>query len=160
MTQDAKTLNEDALTKAIWKFQERTGGFGPDDDANIVTDIIKSYLAALTRNAEPMVASIGVDELAIALNAHYDDNDDWTTIARKVLSALSATPPVAQTGTVGITDALRKARDFIDDEREHDPDNAHQNDRDRFRERNALRPKLIAELDAALSAPTVEGEGL
>jgi Lar family restriction alleviation protein len=51
--------------------------------------------AALTRK------SIGVDELAIALNAHYDDNDDWTTIARKVLFALSATPPVAQTGTVG-----------------------------------------------------------
>lgn len=61
-----------------------------------------------------------------------------------------------------ITEALRQARDFIDEEREHDPDNAHQNDRDNFRERNALRPKLIAELDAALQHQSylpVEAEG-
>lgn len=37
-------LNEEALTKAIWDFQERTGGFGPNNDEEIVSSVVRTYL--------------------------------------------------------------------------------------------------------------------
>lgn len=52
-------------------------------------------------------------------------------------------------------EALKEARDFIHEEWERSPDRHHPNDRDAIEDRNALRPKLIAKIDAALEASRV-----
>lgn len=62
----------------------------------------------------------------------------------------SRSEALPRTGAVKVKDdLLRRVRDFIDEERDRCPDQEHPNDREGVKERNEMRPQLIAELNAA-----------
>lgn len=125
-----------------------------DEIADAVREAYRRKVAEYDRDFRDPAMSGEPWKTKYGTNLHSTSLGEQWAMSQALRSALVATPPAER-----VVETLREAREFIDDERPRSPDRAHPNDRDEIEERNAFRPKLIAQIDAALATkPAVKDD--